>query len=165
MTPNTLEFGPEENLIAKYTFRGSSALGREAFLTNKRLVLIAGSKRETHPLNRIQAIRVETGRHWLLFLVMSAGAGIGLAGPLMVSFVAQSVPDYTTAAMAESMKVGYIFAAFCAAFGIACLWGAWHAYRGYTQLAVDLETGTKTFAIQSQDPELLAFVTRVEHSL
>ena len=165
MTPGTLELGPEEKVVAKYTFPGGSALGKEAVLTSKRLVLVAGSKRETHPLNRIRAIRVETGRNWISLVAFAACAGVGLAAPLMVGFVAQTIPASAAAAVAQNVKEGYIFAGVGAAFGLACLWGAWLAYRGYTRLAVDLESGTKTYAVQSQDPALLEFVTRVEHAL
>jgi hypothetical protein len=165
MTSETLELGPDERLVAKYAFPGGSALGKEAVLTTKRLVLVTGSKRETHPLNRIRAVRVETGRNSIAFILLSACAGVGLAAPLMVGFIAQSIPTSSAAAVAENMKQGYIFAAAGAAFGVACLWGAWLAYKGYTRLAVDLESGTKTYAVQSRDPALLQFVTRVEHAL
>ena len=165
MTPAALELGPEETLVAKYTFPGSSSLGKEAVLTSKRLVLLAGTKRETHPLNRIRAIRIETGRNWIGFTVFSACAGVGLAAPLMVGFVEQTIPAYAVAAVAENMKEGYVFAAIGATFGVACLWGAWLAYRGFTRLAVDLESGTKIYAVQRQDPALQEFVTQVEHAL
>ena len=165
MTAGTVELGPEEVFVAKYIFPGSSALGKEAVLTSKRLVLVAGSKRETHPLNRIRAVRIETGRNWLSFLALAACAGVGLAAPLMVGFVAQNIPASAATAVAENMKEGYVFAAVGAAFGVGCLWGAWLAYRGYTRLAIDLETGTKTYAVQEQDPALFEFITRVEHAL
>jgi len=67
--------------------------------------------------------------------------------------------------MAEGMKEGYVIAAVGGALGLACSWGAWIAYRGYTRLAVELESGTKTYAVQKQDPALLDFITRVEHAL
>ena len=165
MTPNTLELGPEEKVIASCIFSGSNALGKEAVLTSKRLVLVTGSKRETHPLNRIRAVRLETGRNWLSLIAFAACAGVGLAAPLMVGFVAQAIPASSAAAVAGNMNGGYIFAAIGAAFGIVCAWGAWLAYRGYTRLAVDLESGTRTYAVQNQDPALLEFVTRVEHAL
>jgi len=165
MTPSTLELGPGEKIVAKYFFPGSSALGKEAVLTSKRLVLITGSKRETYPLNRISAVRVETGRNWISFVALAACAGVGMAVPLVVGFVSQTIPASATVAVAEILTVGYIFAVVGAASGIACLWGAWLAYRGYTRLAVDLESGTKTYEVQNLHPELLVFVTQVEHAL
>ncbi len=165
MNQNTVELGPEEILVAQYSFPGSSALGKEAVLTSKRLVLVAGSKRETHPLNRIRAVRIETGRNWLSFVAFAACAGIGLAAPLIVGFVMQNIPASEAAAAAQKIKEGYIFAAVGAIVGVACLWGAWFAYRGYTRLEVDLDSGTKTYAVQRQDPALLEFIKRVEHAL
>jgi hypothetical protein len=165
MNQSTVELGPEEMLVARYTFLGGSALGKEAVLTSKRLVLVTGSKRETHPLNRIRAVRVETGRNWLSLVAFAACAGIGLAAPLMVGFVVQNIPASAATAAAQKIKEGYIFAAIGAIVGVACLWGAWLAYRGYTRIEVDLDSGTMTYAVQQQDPALLEFIKRVEHAL
>lgn len=165
MIEKLIDLGAEETPLASYRFQGGGTPAREAVLTSKRLIFIHGSVRESHPLARIRAVRVEAGRNWLYFILFAACTVVGLAVPLIVGAARLMTSSISDAAVDQHMNQGYIFAALGSAFGFACAWGSWLAYRGYTRLAIELDSGVKTYTVQAQDPDLLVFVTKIEHAL
>jgi hypothetical protein len=158
----SIDLGPEEAIVARYTFRGSSALGRHAVLTSRRLVMLNESGRETHPLARIRSVRIVTGRSWL---AMCASHSARLSIFAVAVAVASVLVTVSPQASAEHVREGVIGASLSAIFGVLCLAGAAWAHRGYATLTLELEADSRTYTVQRQDPDLLAFVAQVEHSL
>jgi hypothetical protein len=161
----TIDLGSDESSLASYKLPSDSSLGKQVILTNKRLVFVAGSARESHPLSRIRAIRIETRRNWFYFIAFTACAGVGLATALMVGVMQVMASYFSHPDLTKLMIEGYVFGAVGLILGLSCLWGARMTHRGYTLLVIDLESRLMTYAVQAQDPALLAFVTKVEHAL
>jgi hypothetical protein len=163
MKHSVLELAADEALVAEYAFPAGGSVGRRAVLTTKRLVVFDGTKRETHPLGRVRSVRVETGRNWFALLGLAAAAGVSLAVPLLVGQMRVALGG--SGAPLDGVNEGYVISAVAVAIGLLCIWGVVVAYRGYIQLAIELESETKAYAVQGIDPKLTEFVTKVEHAL
>ena len=163
MHPSSVELGADESIVASHEFPSKSAFGTKVVLTNRRLVVLAKGVRESHPLSKIQSIRIESGRNIWLVLLWVAIAAAGIFPAVLVAKVYLASGGH--AVLAAELREGYIMASIGLLLSLGCAWGAVVAARGYLRLAVELPSGSKAYAIQNRDPMLLLFVQRVEQSL
>jgi hypothetical protein len=166
MNDSKVDLGPDETMVAQYRFAEESKRGMTAILTSKRLVILQGKTRETHPLTRIRAVRIESGRSWGSFVTLIICAAFFASAPIFVARMTsqlESLPQQL--GDAALVQQGNMFSIAAGVVAILCLLASYFAFRGYTSLLIDLESGAKKYLVQKQDAQLLEFVTKVEHSL
>ena len=158
-----VELGPNEVVVATQSFREGGELGEKAVLTTRRLVILSRGTRESHPLNKIQSIRIESSRNVGLIVTWSCMLFFGLApaGLIGATFITwgetPGIADY----LREQYPVvgGGLLLALCSVVGLV------FAMRRFVRLAVELQSGAKTYVIHHQDSQLLSFVQKVEQSI
>jgi len=160
MQDTNFELGDGETIIASYAFSTNSEFGSTATLTNRRLIILTKNSRESHPLNRIRSVRIEHGRNSFGLFVCVAGAGIGFA--IAVIVVVLSAIHGSNPAMAKLMREGNLLGWCGFLLGAVSTSLAFVFSRGYMRLAVELESGPKTYTLQRQDAQLHNFVQKIE---
>ena len=135
MTEHRLDLGPEEAILHEYSFAQDRKGSMTAVLTSKRLVILQGQSRETHPLNRIRAVRVEAGRSWGSFISLILCAVFFATVPIVVarmtSQLASIPPQHGDA---DFIHQGNMFSIAASIVAMLCLLGSYFAFRGYTSL-------------------------------
>lgn len=159
----------EEILIGRYGFVAGSSLGKVVLLTSKRLVFLDDSSAETHPLDHVHSIRIESGRNWAAVIFLGVCAIVMAAVSLIVFLATSSVSTNplfpALAGGANFLWLGNVLSGSAAAAALLSAAATYWAYRGYTRLAISLASGPKNYAVHAVDPALMDFVTKVEHAL
>ena len=117
-----VELGPDETVVATQSFREGGELGEKAVLTTRRLVILSRGTRESHPLSKIQSIRLESGRSVELIAIWSFTLFIGLApaGLIGAMFIASGEkPGIATYLREQYPVVGAgLLLALCSVVGL-----------------------------------------------
>jgi hypothetical protein len=135
-----MKLGDDEQIVAKYYFKGTEDVSNMSILTNKRLVVIYRNAEESYPLSKITAVKVIYNR---IVWEMVIGAFLALLGLLMIG---------------SNAVAGLV----CLAIGAVLFY---LGLKGKTRLLIKHMGGDKYYAVTGKDKALQDFIEAVNSKL
>ncbi len=153
-----------ESELHRTTFAEAGAFGKEAVVSNRRLVLLHPTGRVSFSLEKLRSVGLESGSHpgWAVALILlahvTAWTGYS-ASQMFISEVAYPAFSRTSSPTSIAILAGG------AVLASLLLLGAWQCFRGYTKLALDFDGEKLSLTLYRQDPSLFDLAQRLEGQL